>query len=111
MLTLPDHYYVTIVDFGPVIGGLGHGSEPASFDDACDALAEAMEAGNPAIVLRIEPPKDGEYGLTEDVTDQAVERIMQRCNQRGVSFPAWLNHATETVDGDDYKYDEWKESQ
>ena len=82
-------YYVTIVDFEEL--GIGHGCDPATFDDAVDAYAENRNNGLDACVMRYDPPIGGLCGMLIDVTESAHDAVKRRLRARGdYDWPAWL---------------------
>ena len=90
-MTLPATLYIAIGDFS---GELGNLCDPGSFDDACDAYADAMakDTCSSATVFRMDMPKGDQAGMLVDVTDDAKERIRCRMSLRDpmADAPEWL---------------------
>src|SRR6056297_93438 len=82
-------HYVTYADFGDM--GIGHGCDPASFDDALDAYFEHRSNGLDACVMRYDAPIGSKCGIMVDVTDDAQDALKRRLRARGeYDWPAWL---------------------
>ena len=80
-------HYVTYIDFPDL--GLGHGCDPATFDDAVDAYAEALEKGYEAAVFCVSTSLAGTMTMTS-VTAEAMDKVKRRCMERDMKLPEWL---------------------
>jgi len=94
MKLLGQTYYLTISEYTRPLATLGF---PAGttldtecltsvFDDAVDSFGEAMKDGGPARVYEIAFLG----GTIRDVTEEAILRIQEWCNQRKDDFPDWM---------------------
>lgn len=94
-MQIPAHY-VAYTDFNGD-GQYGHGCEPSSFDDACDAYADQMDDGCHTVVFRVEPANGDRAGAMIDVTDDAITCVTKRCYLRNIELPEWLIEANEAL--------------
>jgi hypothetical protein len=76
-------YYQTVADYGDL--GPGNACDPATYEDACDALAQCMTEGRDAVVFRCDPPTGDAAGMMTDVTEDAAATVRGWENRRGAA--------------------------
>lgn len=79
-------------------------SDPMTFREACDHLAECMAVGRECDVFLCEPPEGRSCGMMVDVTDRAERQVHEWTKGRHTDAPEAISDPT------DDRYGERKEA-